>query len=128
MGDTDLFFGCRRRSEDFIYEDELMNYTRDGTLTHLHLAFSRDGDRAAAGQKRYVQHVMEEPPQAARIWTLMSQQGAYIYVCGGTKMGQQVKATVEKVIRKQGRMSAKKASAYMSGFQEAGRYVQELWS
>jgi NADPH-ferrihemoprotein reductase len=128
VGDTDLFFGCRRRSEDFIYEDELMDYTRDGTLTNLHLAFSRDGSGSVAGSKRYVQHVMEEKPQAARIWKLMSQQGAHIYVCGGTKMGQQVKATVEKIIREQGRMSANKASAYVSGFQESGRYVQELWS
>eukprot|EP00946_MAST-07B_sp_MAST-7B-sp1_P004784 g4784.t1 len=125
VGDTDLFFGCRRRSEDFIYEDELMEYARDGTLTNLHLAFSRDG---LAGEKRYVQHMMAEEAQASRIWTLLSQHGAHVYVCGGTKMGQEVKSTVEKIIRDQGRMSAKKASAYMSGFQEAGRYVQELWS
>ena len=125
VGETDLYFGCRRKNEDFIYEDELMEFTRDGTLTNLHLAFSREG---AAGQKRYVQHIMEESSHAARIWDLMSNHGAHIYVCGGTTMGQQVKATVENIIREQGRMSASKASAYMSGFQEGGRYVQELWS
>merc|ERR1711871_1304077 len=122
VGETDLYFGCRGKNEDFIYEDELMEYTRDGTLTNLYLAFSREG---TAGEKRCVQHIMEEPSQAARIWELMSQHGAHIYVCGGTSMGQQVKTTVEKIIREQGRMSASKASAYMSGFQEGGRYVQE---
>ena len=37
VGETDLFFGCRRRHEDFIYEEELLSYTQDGTLTNLHL-------------------------------------------------------------------------------------------
>ena len=42
MGETVLFFGCRNRNEDYIYEDELTNYEKDGTLAQLSLAFSRD--------------------------------------------------------------------------------------
>jgi len=37
-----LFFGCRKKSEDYIYEDELTSYEGNGTLTDLHVAFSRD--------------------------------------------------------------------------------------
>ena len=37
-----MFFGCRRRDEDYIYEDELRQYQQDGTLTQLHTAFSRE--------------------------------------------------------------------------------------
>ena len=37
VGETDLYFGCRRPDEDYIYEDELLSYTRDGTLTRLEL-------------------------------------------------------------------------------------------
>ena len=37
-----LFFGCRKKSEDYIYEDELVSYSQDGTIAKLHVAFSRD--------------------------------------------------------------------------------------
>jgi len=37
-----LFFGCRKKSEDYIYEDELLSYSQDGTIQQLHVAFSRD--------------------------------------------------------------------------------------
>ena len=33
--DTILFFGCRHKDADFIYEDELLGWARSGTLTAL---------------------------------------------------------------------------------------------
>lgn len=42
IGNIVLFFGCRKKSEDYIYEDELTSYQDNGTLTDLHVAFSRD--------------------------------------------------------------------------------------
>ena len=41
-GDNILFFGCRRAEQDFIYEQELLGYGAQGTLTQLHTAFSRE--------------------------------------------------------------------------------------
>ena len=37
-----LFFGCKNKDIDYIYREEIENYAKDGTLTELHLAFSRD--------------------------------------------------------------------------------------
>ena len=42
IGDTLLFFGCRRKSEDYLYEEELNSYLEEGTLKDLQVAFSRD--------------------------------------------------------------------------------------
>lgn len=42
IGDTVLFFGCRKKTEDFLYEEELYDYKEKGTLADLHVAFSRD--------------------------------------------------------------------------------------
>jgi hypothetical protein len=42
VGDTVLYFGCRKKDEDYLYEEELADYTKDGTISQLHVAFSRD--------------------------------------------------------------------------------------
>jgi NADPH-ferrihemoprotein reductase len=42
IGDMLLFFGCRKKAEDYLYEEELENYLKEGTLAALHVAFSRD--------------------------------------------------------------------------------------
>jgi NADPH-ferrihemoprotein reductase len=42
MGDTLLFFGCRHKAEDYIYQEEIEQYHNEGTISHLFVAFSRD--------------------------------------------------------------------------------------
>ena len=74
VGDTVLYFGCRHKGEDYIYQDELEDYEKDGTLTQLHLAFSRD-----QAHKVYVQHLLEQNSQ--EVWKLL-ENGGHIYVCG----------------------------------------------
>ena len=41
-GKSMLFFGCRKRDVDYIYGDELEQAAKDGTLSELVLAFSRE--------------------------------------------------------------------------------------
>ena len=69
-----LYFGCRHRSEDFIYEQELQKFLDEEVLTKLHVAFSRDQEK-----KVYVQHLMEQ--NGKEIWETLEQKG-HFYVCG----------------------------------------------
>jgi NADPH-ferrihemoprotein reductase len=54
LGPAVLFFGCRHRHQDYIYEAELQGAVEAGALNALHVAFSRMGPH-----KDYVQHHME---------------------------------------------------------------------
>jgi sulfite reductase alpha subunit-like flavoprotein len=40
VGRTVLYFGCRHRKEDFLYEQEVLEWTNQGL--ELHTAFSRE--------------------------------------------------------------------------------------
>lgn len=35
VGEMILYFGCRKKEEDFIYENELQEYVANGTLTKV---------------------------------------------------------------------------------------------
>ncbi|MFN6983585.1 MAG: sulfite reductase flavoprotein subunit alpha, partial [Rhizobium oryzihabitans] len=58
-----LFFGDQHRQSDFIYENELGDMSRDGVLTRLDLAFSRD-----QAEKIYVQTRMRQNGKALYQW------------------------------------------------------------
>lgn len=40
MGETLLYYGCRRADEDYLYREELAQFRKDGALTQLNVAFS----------------------------------------------------------------------------------------
>ena len=40
-----MFFGCRHKNEDYIYQEELEEAEKNGVLTQLNVAFSRDQEQ-----------------------------------------------------------------------------------
>ncbi len=126
-GDNVLYFGCKNREKDFLYREELEAFQECGVLTTLHLAFSRENPK----KKVYVQHLMTERANAEVLWKLVNNQGAHVYVCGGTSMGTDVAKALVEVVKKFGGRDLGKAGAadqYVAKLKESGRYVQELWS
>jgi NADPH-ferrihemoprotein reductase len=137
-----LYFGCKRSDEDFIYADELHEYVRTGTLSALHLAFSREGS-----QKVYVQHLLQQKENATDLVSLLD-AGAHIYVCGATAMGEDVLHAITQIIQThKGNsiflyyfhdiiiyfnrllgLSKDDSNKYIKELQVFGRYVQELWT
>lgn len=121
VGDTVLYFGCRHKAEDFLYEDELDEYMKDGTLSHIHLAFSRDQEK-----KVYVQHLLEK--NAEETWKLL-EAGGHIYVCGDARnMARDVHNTLLKTLMDKGNMDTGKAENYIKKMQNKGRYSCDVWS
>jgi len=121
-GRNTLFFGCRRRDEDYIYKDELEAYEKSGTITKLHTAFSREG-----GNKVYVQHLLAKDENATQIITDLD-AGGYIYVCGATNMGTDVMEAFVVMFMEKYHIGRPQAVEEIKKLQKKGRYVQELWT
>jgi len=115
-----LFFGNPRRQTDFLFEDELTAYCRDGLLTRLDTAFSRDQDH-----KIYVQHRLLE--HAAELWAWL-EDGAHLYVCGDAqRMARDVDLGLAYIVGKEGRMDPAGAKAYLARLAAEGRYQKDVY-
>jgi len=121
-GEAILFFGCRSNL-DYLYEDELTTYHKDGVLSDLQIAFSRVGP-----EKVYVQHLMERPEVSKKIWSLID-KGAHFYLCGDARlMARDVGECLAKIISEHGKMTREDAEKYISKMQGQGRHNSDVWS
>nr|KAG5690130.1 hypothetical protein BaRGS_003453 [Batillaria attramentaria] len=121
MGDTILYFGCRKQSEDFIYEEELKEFCKNGSLTKLYTAFSRDQP-----EKVYVQHLLKQNKDET--WNVLENNG-HVYICGDARnMARDVLSTLEQIIMEKGNMDKAKAEDYIKKLQNKGRYSADVWS
>lgn len=119
-GRTWLFFGDQHASTDFLYQDELEQYQKDGVLTKIDTAFSRDTDK-----KVYVQHKMDENSKELFEWI---SNGAYFYVCGDKeRMAKDVHTALIDLIEKEGNMSREDAEAYLDDLKKQGRYLRDVY-
>lgn len=115
-----LFFGDQKSGTDFLYREELEELQRDGTLTRLDLAWSRD-----TATKTYVQHRMLEHADELFAWL---EAGANFYVCGdASRMARDVdEALVQAVARASGR-SPDKAADYVAELRSSRRYQRDVY-
>jgi len=121
VGETHLYFGCRNKDKDFIYREELEKFVDDGVLT-LHTAFSRDQEK-----KIYVSDRMREHME--KLWFLIGQKGAHVYVCGDAKMmAKDVRNIVLEVVKNGGEMTVEDAEKYVKKMEQQKRYSADVWS
>ncbi|WP_435603886.1 molybdopterin-dependent oxidoreductase [Streptomyces sp. bgisy130] len=115
-----LFFGEQRRATDFYYEDALDRLRRDGLLTRLDTAFSRD-QRA----KVYVQDRMRE--HGAQLWSWL-QDGAHFYVCGdASRMAKDVDRALRDIAVAHGGLAEEAAAGYVKQLAADKRYVRDVY-
>lgn len=115
-----MFFGDQHFVTDFLYQTEWQNWLKDGVLTKMDVAFSRDTE-----EKVYVQHRMLEHSAELFEWL---QEGAAVYICGDEKhMAHDVHHTLLEIIEKEGNMSREEAEAYLADMQQQKRYQRDVY-
>ncbi len=119
-GDNWLFFGEQREKMDFLYKDQLLGMHKDGVLTHLDTAFSRD-----QAQKVYVQDKMQEKSNELFSWL---ERGAYFYVCGdATRMAKDVETALLHVIARGSNGTLEHAAEYLAAMKKQKRYQRDVY-
>jgi len=120
VGKAWLIFGDQHFVTDFLYQTDWQRWLASGTLSQMHIAFSRDTDK-----KIYVQHKIEE--NAANFYEWL-EQGAVIYVCGDEKsMAADVDATIHRIIEQQGQKSSEQAKAFVQELKQKKRYQRDVY-
>ncbi|WP_323100346.1 NADPH-dependent assimilatory sulfite reductase flavoprotein subunit [Klebsiella variicola] len=120
QGKNWLFFGNPHFTEDFLYQVEWQSYVKEGLLTRIDLAWSRDQQ-----QKVYVQDKLRE--QGAELWRWIN-DGAHIYVCGdANRMAKDVEHTLLEAIAEYGAMDAEAADEFLSELRVERRYQRDVY-
>lgn len=119
-GKSWLFFGDRNFTTDFLYQAEWKQYLKEGILTKMDVAFSRD-----TNCKVYVQHRMLEKGKELFQWL---EEGAHFYVCGdATSMAKDVDKTLKEIVRLYGNKSMEEAEEYVKYLQLSNRYQTDVY-
>jgi len=120
-GEMWLFFGCRQRSKDYILGEELDSLAERNIITHLKIAFSRDGPK-----KVYIQDRIKA--EAEGIYNALVVKSGYLYLCGQAgDREQDVMDAVRDAFALGGGLTTEQAQKELERLIEDGRYCPELY-
>ena len=115
-----LFFGDRTFTHDFLYQLDWQEALKDGALTRMDVAFSRD-----TPEKIYVQHKLWDRRADLVEWL---DNGAYFYVCGDAKaMAKDVRNALVRAYADVKSLSAEAAEQAVATLEREKRYLQDVY-
>jgi sulfite reductase (NADPH) flavoprotein alpha-component len=116
-----LFFGSQKSACNYFYREEFDAMQKDGFLSRLDLAWSRDQEK-----KVYVQDRMME--NAAEIWKWLDAEGAHFFVCGDARrMAKDVDAALRKIVADHGGKDPDAANEYVEKLKSDKRYKRDVY-
>ena len=119
-GDNWLFFGDQQAATDFLYQEQLEKWHREGLLNKLDTAFSRDQE-----EKIYVQDRMRE--NGAQLFQWLEAGGSF-FVCGdASRMAKDVDKALHEIVQQQGALSVDDAKAYVKKLKAENRYCRDVY-
>lgn len=119
-GQNWLFFGNPHFTQDFLYQVEWQKYLKEGLLSRISLAFSRD-----QAEKVYVQHRILEEGEELFKWL---ENGAHLYVCGDANhMAKDVNDALVRVVMQFGGKDQGEAEQYLNDLRRNKRYQKDVY-
>lgn len=119
-GKSWLFFGDRAFRDDFLYQLDWHDALKDGALSRMDVAFSRDKP-----DKVYVQHRMWERRSELVDWL---ENGAHFYVCGDAKsMAKDVRGTLVAAYADVKALVPEAAEQAVTTLEREKRYLQDVY-
>src|SRR6266550_3649419 len=116
-----LFFGSQHEKCDFAYREEFEAFKKEGILTRLDCAWSRDQP-----EKVYVQHRLLK--NAAEIWKWLDAEGAHFFVCGDARrMAKDVDAALRKIVQEHGGKTEQQTNEYVEKLKADKRYKRDVY-
>lgn len=111
VGKMLLFYGCRKRDEDFVYQEEWQQLKKDlGDAFEIDVAFSREGPG-----KVYVQHRLAERKEEVK--SMLT--NGYFYLCGDA-------AHMARAVNEQ--LSQLLGDAAVAKMKSTHRHQEDVWS
>jgi sulfite reductase (NADPH) flavoprotein alpha-component len=115
-----LFFGDRTFTHDFLYQLDWQDALKDGALTRMDVAFSRD-----TPEKIYVQHKLWQRRADLIEWL---DGGAYFYVCGDAKaMAKDARAALVRAYADVKSLTPEAAEQAVVTLEREKRYLQDTY-
>ncbi|GAA97161.1 uncharacterized protein L969DRAFT_84417 [Mixia osmundae IAM 14324] len=119
--DMVLYYGCRRKDQDYLYESEWKEYAAelDGKFT-IQTAFSREPGQP----KQYVQQLIRA--QKDHIKSLLVDKKGYVYICGDAKnMAREVEEVLKELL---GEATGEPGEKAYKTMKDRNRILLDVWS
>jgi len=114
-----LFYGCRYKAKDYLFEREWNNYVNQKKL-QIFPTFSRES------KVKYVQDQLYQ--HRTLVGDLILNQNAIVYVCGSAgSMPKQVKITLAEIVKEEGNLTEEEAHTYIFNMENTARYKEDTW-
>lgn len=121
LGKLILFFGCRKREEDYIFAEEVFDQNSSGCYSAVFEAFSREDPK----NKVYVQDILEH--KADMILRILYKAQGRIYACGNTGMVRDVLKIIAKHIGEAQKLTAAQTDKEMQRLIKEKQICTEAW-
>ena len=122
IGEVAFLMGLRYRSKEYLFKEEFEELEKEGVITYLLPAFSRDQEK-----KVYIQNKIDEHPKIA--CEILVEKKGYFFYCGPAgKVPEAIEESLLKAIEMVYEKSEEEAMNVLNEVKKEGRYVVEAWS